>query len=126
MCAYIVPTSFFLFPFLVDRQDAYVYVVHAMTTSSKHDTVAIRFPRALWLAVRQRALAREETGLSYLSRCARVCLEVASSGVPIGGVVASAVEPGHTEVHHRDGTGRCQHATCVPHGCRGFKEGTAT
>lgn len=38
------------------------------------ETVAIRFPRETWKRVRVRAVARGESGLSWLSRCAEVCL----------------------------------------------------
>ena len=56
------------------------------------ETVAIRFPKAVWVRVRRRALDRGETGLSWLSRCAEVCLGVAETGVSRGGVSVAAAE----------------------------------
>ena len=69
-------------------------MVRMYCMSKRHDdTVAIRFPKGTWLKVRQRALARGETGLAWLSRCAEVCLRVSETGSVVGGVKPEAVEP---------------------------------
>lgn len=56
-------------------------------------TVVVRLPRELWKQIRMRALARGETGLSWLSRCAEVCLAVAEGGSDVAGISPGAVEP---------------------------------
>lgn len=67
--------------------------MYCMSKRQVEETVAIRFPKGVWLRVRQRALARGETGLAWLSRCAEVCLKVSETGSVVGGVTPEAVEP---------------------------------
>ena len=57
------------------------------------ETVAIRFPKAVWKEVRVRAMLRGETGLAWLSRCAELCLRTAGGEGVIPGVTAGMVEP---------------------------------
>lgn len=49
-------------------------------------TTSVRFPKDLWHRIRTRAVARNETGMAWLSRCA----EMALAKVPM---TAEHVEP---------------------------------
>ena len=70
-----------------------MFCMFCMSRMSSPETVAIRFPKALWKAVRVRAMLRGETGLSWLSRCAELCLRTAGGEGAMPGVTAGMVEP---------------------------------
>ena len=65
----------------------------SMSMRQVPETVAIRFPKDVWRRVRLRALARGETGLSWLARCAEVCLRTAEGEAVTSQVTAGMVEP---------------------------------
>lgn len=80
-----------------------------MSQSSEVDkateTVPVRLQKTLWLKIRRRAMDRGESGLSWLNRCAAVCLGVAEGGGSIGGVTRAAVEPAEGSVAGKNLTG---------------------
>ena len=64
-----------------------------MLKRQRIETVAIRFPKETWRQVRARAALRGETGLSWLSRCAVLCVRTANGEAVIPWVAAGMVEP---------------------------------
>lgn len=72
-----------------------------MSQSSKEDdpnkTVAVRIPADLWWRVKERAVARRETGLSWMKRALEVCLRKVDGKV----ITGADVEPDGSDVSEK-------------------------